>query len=94
MGHLGGDQSAAHAAPWVEVFSPHLSSTSGWEKEDRAKALAHEVRRAGEACVENWLAVGARVAKILGAKAVELAPATVELADRLEAHESGTAKVA
>ena len=36
---------------------------AGWEKEDRAKALAHEARRAEEARVEHRLAVGARVSK-------------------------------
>ena len=40
------------------------------------------------------LAVEAKVAKTQRAKAVELAPTTAELADHLEAYESGTAKVA
>ena len=58
---------------------------AGWEKEDRAKALAHEARRAEEARVEHRLAVEAKVAKTQRAKAVELAPTTAELADHLEA---------
>ena len=67
---------------------------AGWEKEDRAKASAHEVKRAEEARVEHRLAVEAKVAKTQWARAVELAPTTAELADHLEAYKSGTAKVA
>jgi len=67
---------------------------TGWEKGDRAKALAHEVKRAEEARVENWLAVEAKVIKTQRAKSVELAPTTAELADHFEAYEPGTAKVA
>ena len=65
---------------------------AAWKREVKAKAFAHEAKRAKEAREERRLAVQAKVVNTQRAQAVKLAATKAELDDNLTAHASGGAK--
>jgi hypothetical protein len=76
---------------WGAESGEYMAS---WEREDKAKALAHEAKRVEGNREERRLAVQAKVVKTQRAQAVTLASTKAVLADNLTAHASGGAKEA